>query len=163
MNLFENLKQFKTIQPDPSYSETSKRAILAQGDLASVWSAKRTIFRIFETGIAVALTGFFIFLLTGAFPSSKLAPVQFSAIDPQSLHAEAQAIDMQIELANVSYQEGTSESTKQSALPPAAAAAVALSTSTASTTPAVPNASSTASSTTTSTLTIDQALQTLSQ
>jgi hypothetical protein len=114
MILFETLQQLKKIRPDATFSENSKRAILATTRAeapAPVWSIPFAIRRIIEGGVAVALTGFFILLITGALSGSPLAPVQYSAIDPQSLHAEAQAIDIQIQLANLNYNPPAAEST----------------------------------------------------
>ena len=115
MNLFEILKQFKTITPDPTFSEISKRAILAMNQpvdaRTSFWSARRTLLRIIETGMAVALTGFFVVLITGGLSNSNLTPIQYGALDPQSLRAEAQAIDIQIQLANLNYPAQAAEST----------------------------------------------------
>ena len=103
MNLLDILKQFKNIEPDHAYSQISKRAILAMDNAPRAsWTARRTLFRLIETGIAVSLAGFFVFLITGGLSGSN-APVQYMAIDPQSLRAEAQAIDIQIQLANVTY------------------------------------------------------------
>jgi hypothetical protein len=163
MNLFETLKQFKNITPDSNFSATSKRAILATQPATPLWTARRTILRLLETGVAVALTGFFVLLVTGAFSGSKLEPVQYSAIDPQSLHAEADAIDMQIQLANLNYSEASAESTVSAPGNTKNPAKIAplitvspLSTSTGSTAPSV------GTSTATTTLSIDQALQGLS-
>ena len=159
MNLFELLKQFKTIEPDPVYKDQSKRAIFAARELVD-WSPRKTILRIIETGVAFALAGFFIFIIAGGFSGSSLAPVQYSAIDPQSLRAEAQAIDMQIQLANLNYAESSAESTPSgaAALAPATIAApsplAAAGTSSTSTATSTSNASSTVS--------IDQALEKLS-
>lgn len=162
MNLLDILKQFKNIAPDPAFKESSKRAILAREPLAAVaprgWSAQRTLWRILETGVAVALTGFFVLLITGAFSGSALAPVQYSAISPESLRAEAQAIDIQIQLANVTYAESAAESTAQIA----GVKQVAPKNATSSVFPSAalaPQASSTASPA----VTIDQALQSLAQ
>jgi hypothetical protein len=110
MDLFETLKQFKIIKPDEAFAEKSKRAILASEPLkglsmAEVFKAQRFIFRIVETGAALALAGFSIFLITGGFSGLAISPVRFSAIDPQTLRAEAQAIDAQINLAGVNYSE----------------------------------------------------------
>ena len=156
MNLLETLKQFKNIHPDATFSETSKRAILATMPAAAPWSARRVLFAILETGVAVTLTGFFILLVMGGLSGSKLAPVQYSAIDPQGLRAEAQAIDIQIQLANLNYSESSPEST-------VAITGSAVKTG-ASIKPSLPEAGTTggATTTTTSTLTIDQALQKLS-
>ncbi len=156
MNLLETLKQLKKIQPDPAFTENAKRAILAREPLSPMghgWSAQRTIWKIIETGAAVALTGFFILLITGALSGSSIAPVQYSAIDPQSLRAEAQAIDMQIQLANLNYGELTAESTAKTAGAKQGTAVKAAA-------PAV-SAAGTASTTATTTVSIDQALQSL--
>jgi hypothetical protein len=191
MNIFEALKQFKNITPDPAYKEKSKRAILAtipQEPVATPWSITgiRSVFvHIMETGVAVGLTVFFILIITGQFPNSPYAsPVQFSVIDPQTLHAEAQAVDIQIQLAQVAYQEptstapsiagGVSESTTSQAGVTAPAAysrlAAALKGQTATSDSNVSstdsNSSGTASSSSaspSSTVSIDQALKALSE
>ena len=105
MDLFETLKQFKTIKPDEAFTEKSKRAILASSPLGApgivgIFKAQHFIFRIAETGIALAFAGLFIVLITGGFSGSAISPVRFSAIDVKTLRAEAQAIDAQIELAH---------------------------------------------------------------
>lgn len=150
MNLFHILKQLKHIEPDPAFSATSKRAILAMAPKAEPWTVRRTILTVLETGVAVALTGFFIILITGGLSGSKLAPVQYSAIDPQSLRAEAQAVDIQIELANLSYTEPSAEST---------APVAGIKVSPPKKHVASPSAEATSS--TTSTISLDQALERL--
>lgn len=119
MNLFELLKQFKAIEPDSTYTAISKRALLAQQPMAatpvtvrSYFGAQRTFLRIIETGAAVALTGFFVLLLTGALSGSKIVP-QYAAVDTGALRAEAEAIDIQIQLANLNYASPAAESTMQ--------------------------------------------------
>lgn len=169
MNLIDILKQFKKIEPDAAYSATSKRAILAAEPIVIRWTTRRIVFTIIETGAAVALTGFFIFLVVNGLNGTGLAPVQYAAINPQALHAEAQAIDMQIKLANLSYTESAAESTAPITSPAGTAAKMAAGLSNATTTAtssvsgAAGAASGTASSTGTSTVTIDQALQSLGQ
>lgn len=107
MELFEILKKFKAVEPDAAYKETAKRAILATMPRER-WSIGRAFAGIFETGVALALAAFFIMVIAGQFSnSSSVAPLQLSVINPTSLHAEAQAIDMQIELVKLSYQEAT--------------------------------------------------------
>ena len=166
MDLFELLKQFKNIQPDPAFKETSKRAILAfeprEGFTGS--RVRHTFFRIIETGVAVALTGFFVLLITGAFSGTGLAP-RYSAINPQSLRAEAQAIDIQIQLANLSYAATPSaESTAPTAGIKNSTGTVgnaitngAMGTGTATST------TENGTSTTSTTVSIDQALQSLTK
>ncbi len=157
MNLFEILKQFKNIEPDAAFKETSKRAILALEPKAAGWSAQRTFWKIIETGVAVALTGFFILLITGAFPGSEFSPARYSAIDPQGLRAEAQAIDIQIQLANLSYSEPAAVST-------AAVAGTKPGSAITAPTSTLPAANGTeATSSATSSVSIDDALRSLSK
>jgi hypothetical protein len=173
MKLSDILKQFKNIEPGAQFSERSRRQILLSPQGAPM--TIRGVFaflHIIETGAAVALAGFFILILTGSFsPTASIAPIQYSVIDPQGLHAEAQAIDMQIELADIQYPQATSTASPESTAPsPAtltkvfAAALGAQASSTASTSASVSGtSSSTASSTASTTLSVDQALQQLSQ
>ena len=126
-----------------------------------------TFLHMLETGAAVALVGFFIFMLAGSFsPTRSISPIQYSVIDPQGLYAEAQAIDMQIQLADIEYPQVTSTAAGSMVATPAALAKVfaaalgAQPTSSVSTPAATADEStSTASSTT---LSVDQALQQLS-
>lgn len=153
MDLLETLKQFKTIKPDETFTEKSKRAVLASFPLESpgimgIFKTQRFIFRMVETGAALALAGFFVFLITGGFSGSSISPVRFSAIDPQALRAEAQAIDAQIELASLNYSEpALVESTQKLAATTGKKSSVTTSSTT--------NVSSTVS--------IDQALEALSK
>lgn len=172
MKITELFSQFRRIDPDPHYSEKSKRVVLASPrETVPVRERGVMVFlRALETGVALVLAGFFILLATGSFSGNKyLAPVQYAVIDPSGLQAEAQAIDIQIQLANLDYSEVTSTAS-QSTTPTASAAMHPLMASgigTASSTSgaaASSTASGTASSTASSTsLSVDQALQALSQ
>ena len=171
MKLFDILKQFKNIEPNAQFSERSKREVLLSPQIE-----RRTMNGVFaflhalETGAAVVLAGFFILILTNSFsPTSSIAPIQYSVIDPQGLHAEAKAIDMQIQLADIEYPQVTSTATtgalgtSPAALTKVFAAALGMqATSSASTTATAAGATSTATSTASTTLSIDQALQQLS-
>lgn len=167
MKLSDIFSEFKRIEPDPQYSEKSKRVVLAaaQTPVAVRERGIMIFFRALETGVALVLAGFFIVLATGGFSGTTLDPVQYAVIDPNGLKAEAQAIDIQIQLANLDYAEVTSTAA-QSTTPEAATAVHALmmagvgaaSTSTASSTAA---GGKDASSTASTTLSVDQALQAL--
>ena len=155
MDLFETLKQFKIIKPDVTFTEKSKRAVLASLPLGrpgvvGIFKAQRFIFRIVETGAALALAGLFIVLITGGFSGSTISPVRFSAIDPQTLRAEAQAIDAQIYLASLNYSEPAlvAESTQKLAATIYKKSGVTVASSTVNTS---------------STVSIDQALEALSK
>jgi hypothetical protein len=173
MKLFETLQQFKNIEPDSGFVEKSKRMILASPQKAEQSIGMRGVLiflHTIETGAALALAGFFILLVTGSFSGTKyLAPVQYSVIDPGGLHAEADAIDMQIQLANISYAEVSSTAESTVAML-GAAGVVAHPLGAKGKTPAGAGVaagmgigSDTASSTGSSTLSVDQALEQLSQ
>jgi hypothetical protein len=168
MKLSDILEQFKNIEPDAQFSERSKRQILLSPQVAPL--SMRGVFaflHVIETGAAVALAGFFILILTGSFsPTSSIVPIQYAVIDPQGLHAEAQAIDMQIQLASIDYPQVTS--TAALVANPAASAsltkvfAAALGTHVTSTTSSTVAGGATSTSST-APLSVDQALQKLSQ
>lgn len=153
MNLFELLKQFKSLEPDPRYTEQSKRAILAtaQSFGTSIPAPRRVTlaaFHIAETAAAVVFAGLFLLLITGSM--SHVGPVQLSVLNPNGLSAEAQAIDkMQIQLENLSYEESSAPA---AAVSPRSAAALA-----------TPSSPSDVTSTPSSTLSVTDALQQLSE
>ena len=80
------LKQFKRIEADPTYTDYSRRAILASAQLEKL-TVRAILMRVFEGAGSVALVGLLIFAIAGGFSGSKyLSPVQFSGIDPAALH-----------------------------------------------------------------------------
>jgi len=170
MEIQDILKQFKNIQPDPTYTEFSRRAVLASAQLEQL-SLRRILARVMETAGSVALVGLLIFAIMGGFSGSRyLSPVQFSGIDPAALHAEAQAIDMQINLANLTYTESTrvAESTPHASGSPFARATTTASAPPAAAAPAAAAPENTATSTGTgnapsSSVSINEALQKLTQ
>jgi hypothetical protein len=169
MKLFDILKQFKTIEPDAEYTQRSRTEILLSPP--SKRTATRGVFvflHVLETGAALVLAGFFILILTGSFSGAhSISPIQYAVIDPTGLHAEADAIDMQIQLANVDYPQVTSTIPATSGTTtPAALKAVfskTLATQSTSSVSTPPVATGTATSTASSSLSIDQALQKLSE
>lgn len=165
MNLFELLKQFKNIEPDANFKERSKRAIMAfpQEPAGNAFHRMRGVWGMLEGAMALVLVGFFIILVTGSFPgTSSLTPVQYSVIDPQGLHAEAQAIDMQIQLTNLNYTETTPLASSAGAPKNGAAHPLSAAPKTG-VNPGVSGAASATTSTATSTVSLDQALQLLMQ
>jgi hypothetical protein len=170
MNLFNTLKQLKSIEPDAQFTDRSRREVLlSERKARKVMGGVFIFLRVIETGAAAVLAGFFILVLTGTFSGpGSIAPIQYSVIDPEGLHAEAQAIDMQIQLANLDYPEVTStppstaESTR-STVPTTKILSQALIATATSTATSTSGASAASTSTPTSTITIDQALQKLSQ
>lgn len=153
MNLLETLRQLKTIQPDQTFSENSRRAILAFTPKESL-SSRRILIRFLAATGSFVLAGALIFIIAGGLSTTSLAP-QFSSIDPAALRAEAQAIDTQINLLNVSYPENPASTE------PAPATNISQPIIIGSASSSV--AGSAASSTPTSTMSVDEILQGLSQ
>lgn len=111
MNLFDKLKQLKLIEPDQAFSERSRREVLSVQPAIFPFrrmSPWQIFVRVIETGVAAGLAALFIFIMTGGVATSPLTPVPFSAVNPDALHAEAQAIDMQIKLTNLAYDASVS-------------------------------------------------------
>jgi hypothetical protein len=153
MNLLETLKQLKAIQPDPTFSENSRRSILAFIPTEPI-SSRRILVRFLAATGSFVLAGALIFIIAGGLSTTNLAP-QFSSIDPTALHAEAQAIDTQIELLNVSYTESAASTEP---VPMVKISHPIVISGTSSTLAVI-----TASSTPTSTISVDEILQGLSQ
>ncbi|MEK7608844.1 MAG: hypothetical protein AAB495_04670 [Patescibacteria group bacterium] len=110
MEIQEILKQFKTIEPRRAYTEHSRSEIL----LVRVDNARKKqsgMFRvfgeIFQSVSAIVLTSVAIILVFGGFSVWRLIRPGLLALDPAGLRAEAQAIDIQIQLAGVEYREST--------------------------------------------------------
>ncbi len=121
MDIIELLKQFKKIEPGKEYAKQSRHSILSlkQKERQTFW---QIFARSAKVGTALAFSGLLIFMILGGFSAWKmLSPLQISNLDPASLKAEAQAIDMQIQLANLNYENNaagkTDESTQASPLP----------------------------------------------
>lgn len=115
MDLIKVLKQFKAIEPDKSFATRSRGLILGAQTKTPVgfWGV---VLRNIESGAALALTGLLIFVILGGLSAwnQAFSPAPFEALNPASLRAEAQAVDIQIELTNLSYESApakTGEST----------------------------------------------------
>jgi len=102
MNNLEILKKLRKISTDPLYAERAKMRILntPQPKRISVW---RIIFESLEVGSAIVLAGAFLILILGGFSGLKVLNV--ATLNPTTLKAEAEAIDAQISLANLNYED----------------------------------------------------------
>jgi hypothetical protein len=153
MNLLEILRELKTIQPNSTFSETSRRAILASIPPEPL-SPRRIFARVLSVTGSLVLAGALIFIIAGGLSVTKLAP-QFSSIDPTALRTEAQAIDTQINLLNVNYAESTQPTSVMTHIKrQVVIGAMSSSTSTPITA---------TNSTTTSSMSVDEVLRELSQ
>lgn len=108
------LKQLKRITPDPSFSARSRIELLMQMPMRimrpSVWQLLGE--SIVSAG-ALALVGLLLVVAIGGFSAwSFLTPLRIASLDPAGLTAEAEAIDIQIQLTGVGYTDpATAEST----------------------------------------------------
>ncbi len=103
MDLLNTLKKLKNIEADNGYTEKSRSLILNTRHKKefNIWSL---MLRNLELGVTFALAGVLILLILGSFsPWKSMAPLQMSNLDPAGLKAEANAIDIQIQLMNLNY------------------------------------------------------------
>ncbi len=108
MDLLTIFKNLKKIEPDQEYSLRSKRLILAIPPPRRL-SGWQILLESIQSGATLVLTGILLIFLLGGFSVWKsLRPFQFESLDLKSLRAEAQAIDIQIELTKLTYTESTS-------------------------------------------------------
>ena len=99
------LKQLKRINPDPSFSARSRIELLAQMPMRimrpSVW---QLLGESMASAGALALVGILLLVAVGGFSAwNFLTPLRIASLDPAGLTAEAEAIDIQIQLAGVGY------------------------------------------------------------
>ncbi len=104
MDLINELKKLKKLRPDENYARISRRAIL--GDVEVIVKPLTTPWRILTHSLqfagAITLTGLLLLLTLG---SNLFSPFNIESLDPQSLQAEAEAIDIQIQLSGLAYSE----------------------------------------------------------
>lgn len=108
MELLKLLKQLKNIEPDRDYALRSKSLILSAARFDAPAVERKTLWSLlFENRMRSAVVLGAIFLAAaGVFASSKIfAPLAISTLDPAALRAEAEAIDIQIQLTNLTYSE----------------------------------------------------------
>jgi hypothetical protein len=123
MDLFSQLHKLQSIKPNPSFARDSRDFILRTTPHQSTpviathrFSFVSFLFDNLQVGSAMALTGLIILFFFGG-PSLMqfLFPLQSSSLNQSSLSAEAQAIDIQIKLADLSYAESPLSSAKKNA------------------------------------------------
>ncbi|MEK9180252.1 MAG: hypothetical protein AAB897_02470 [Patescibacteria group bacterium] len=113
MDLLKTLQQFKNIEPNKDFTRKSRRELLGGSNIP--FGIYQNILRTLEVGASVALAGLLILVILGGASYIKFfEPLQITAIDPASIKAEAEAIDIQIELANLNYNESVARSAGES-------------------------------------------------
>ncbi len=111
MELTELLKKIQGLKAHPEYVRSSRARILGTD---SRWQAEtlprpspwQVLLHGLQFGGAVTLASIFVILVIGGFSTWKfLSPFRLASLDPVGLRAEAQAVDIQIQLTNIDYSE----------------------------------------------------------
>ena len=107
MELHDIFKNLKEIRPDADYARRSRHLVLSsKGEISRPISARQFFSQITQTGPAFALAVVLLFLIAGGVSTSNyLSPITLRSLDPVSLRAEADAIDIQIQLMSIGYAE----------------------------------------------------------
>lgn len=102
----EILKQLRKITPDSGYSARAKEHILMSAPLPAQSGRLRSFAAFFsEHKLRVAMIAMVLVLFVGGFSVIQLLnPFKASPLDPSRLKVEAQAIDIQLQIANVGYE-----------------------------------------------------------
>lgn len=100
----EILKKLQNIEPDREYSKRSRMVILSTSiNEAPEWSLFAYLFTRRKIATALSLAAIFaVFILGGLFGGGSYS--NLPGLDPISLRAEAQAIDIQIKLTSLVYE-----------------------------------------------------------
>ena len=107
MNLLELIKKLKEIEPDKHYTEKSRSVILSTPLTKKLRYTSSWLPQLKFIG-AFSLASLIFFILLGGFSNSKFStPLKLSNLDPVNLRAEADAIDIQIQLTDIHYRESS--------------------------------------------------------
>lgn len=104
MEVEKILKDFKNIEPRQDFSKISRATILATPrSIRKTWGQILWPSLRFSTGALI--TGFLIVIIVGAFSLTGMnSRVPLASLDPITLKAEAEAIDIQIQLTTLGYE-----------------------------------------------------------
>ncbi len=106
MDILKLLKKLKQIEADSGYTRRSRLLILQSKPNVSPLpiTFSRILVNSLQMGTTVVLTGLLIVLILGGFSAGRfLTPFRLSSLDPESLRAEANAIDIQVKLIGPAY------------------------------------------------------------
>lgn len=108
MEIQEILKKFKQINPDADYTKRSRSFIVQTPFVVAppITSPWRAFMQSLQFGSAIALVGATVILIVGGFSSWRsLSPFRIASLDIAALQAEAEAVNMQVELTDINYRE----------------------------------------------------------
>ncbi len=122
MDLIKLLQKLKAIKADPDYARMSREQLLnlSSGRTGVFRATWQFILHSLQFGSALALATILIMLIVGGFAAWKsVSHVELGSLNPASLRAEAEAIDVQIQLTNIVYNQPEGlETTRQTAITP---------------------------------------------
>lgn len=103
MEIEKVLRQFKNIRPRDEFSKISRATILATPRIPQrTWA--EILWPSLRFSSAALITGFIIFVVVGVFSLTGInSKVPVASLDPITLRAEAEAIDIQIQLTALGY------------------------------------------------------------
>ena len=114
MDPINELQKLKKIEPRAHYVHASKSRVLSHTPLMQrgvrEWLSYFT--HHVQFGSALAFAALLIAIAWGGFSNIQtLSPFALSSLNPAGLHAEADAIDIQIKLADIAYEAPANETT----------------------------------------------------
>lgn len=118
--LLHQLKKLTSIESDADYARRSRQLILQSvREPKKKFSIAALLGSSLQFGVTVALTGILLLVVLGGLGIGEfLSPFHLASLDPTNLRAEAQAIDIQIQLTDLNYHESlNSQSTPSTAAP----------------------------------------------
>ncbi|RMD61752.1 hypothetical protein D6833_07815 [Candidatus Parcubacteria bacterium] len=101
------LQHLRTLTPDPSYARTSRRLLLQEiaREQRSWWNGFLFGVKVLSaTGLAALALAAFLGTVPFSSPSPTLTEPILSSLDLDGIQAEAQAVDIQIQLTNLQYE-----------------------------------------------------------
>ncbi|MEK7187823.1 MAG: hypothetical protein AAB691_03190 [Patescibacteria group bacterium] len=117
-NLEHILKKLKHIEPEQHYADRSLHTIVMTPRTSRASWFSFTFFRVAEYGAAVALVGLLLVVMLGnSSLVTTFSPIQSNSLSSGGLRAEAEAIDIQIKLLDLDYEESSSTLIKKSTTP----------------------------------------------
>lgn len=113
--LMKILKELKAIRPEEGFVRRSRQIILASSQARRGFlGLKISIFESFRLAAAVTLASALLFVVFGGlslFNVKNLSPMILSSLNNESLKAEEQKLDFQIQLGEVTYKLGEDKET----------------------------------------------------
>jgi len=106
MNIFELLKQLNKIKPNKNYVLMSKEKILKHKEQNEAFEIKASLNPsrlILRLGYSFAITFSAFIIIFGVILFFKSFTPKLEALNPQTIKAEADAIDFQIQLSKIIY------------------------------------------------------------